>query len=287
VNRKQFRTKLAPTFRYWMEVEVHVYGFSIAANVLLSFFPFLIIMVSLCKYVLHWNGAEQAIYMALEQMFPDEMGQFLVRNLKATVWQRGPFQYVSVLLLFFTANGVFEPLEVALNRVWGVGSNRSYFRNQLLSMALILTCGALALLSFALTAMNQQLFGELTGSRGSSVLVGAFFKTAAAVVTIFILFLVYWLLPNTRIAPLRVAPVAILVGLLLEALKYLSLLLWPWLRTKLQNEYGPFQYSAMILLWSFFAAMLVLAGAEWAARRGVEMKAEPEQPAREESADGN
>lgn len=273
------RSKLTPTFRYWMEVEVHVYGFSVAASVLLSFFPFLIVMVSLCKYVLQWQGAEQAIYLALGQMFPDEMGQFLVRNLKATVMRRGPFQYVSVLLLFFAANGVFEPLEVALNRVWGAGSNRSYFRNQLLSMALILTCGALALVSFALTAMNRELLEGL-GAESGSFLAAAVFKFAAAAVTIVILFLVYWLLPHTHISPLRVAPIAILVGLSLEALKYSALLLWPWLRIKLQNEYGPFQYSAMILLWSFFAAMLVLGGAEWAARRGMEMRAapEPEEP---------
>src|SRR5687767_10183372 len=54
-----------PTVRYWMETEVHVYGFSIAANVLLSFFPFLIVMVSFCKYVFQWPGAVDAIMLAL------------------------------------------------------------------------------------------------------------------------------------------------------------------------------------------------------------------------------
>src|SRR5271157_5494133 len=32
---------LSPTLRYWMETEVHVFSFSVSANVLLSFFPFL------------------------------------------------------------------------------------------------------------------------------------------------------------------------------------------------------------------------------------------------------
>ena len=50
--------KYMPTIRYWMETEVHVYAFSIAANVLLSFFPFLIVMVTLCRHLLHWQGAE-------------------------------------------------------------------------------------------------------------------------------------------------------------------------------------------------------------------------------------
>ncbi len=70
-----------PTFRYWMETEVHVYGFSVAANVLLSFFPFLIVMVSLCRYLLHWPTAEQAIYLALSDTFPDEVGNFLITTL--------------------------------------------------------------------------------------------------------------------------------------------------------------------------------------------------------------
>ncbi|MGH9612567.1 MAG: hypothetical protein ACRD4P_05755 [Bryobacteraceae bacterium] len=34
-----------PTVRYWMATEVHVYAFSVAANLLLSFFPFLIVML--------------------------------------------------------------------------------------------------------------------------------------------------------------------------------------------------------------------------------------------------
>jgi uncharacterized BrkB/YihY/UPF0761 family membrane protein len=88
------------------------------------------------------------------------------------------------------------------------------------------------------------------------------------------LFLIYWLLPNRRILPRRVVPAAIVVGLALEALKYVNLLTWPMLRAKLWNEYGPFFYSASIILWSFFTAMVVLAGAEWSARRGAEEPAE-------------
>jgi uncharacterized BrkB/YihY/UPF0761 family membrane protein len=62
-------------------------------------------------------------------------------------------------------------------------------------------------------------------------------------------------------------PAAVIVGLALEILKYVNLLTWPLLRLKLSREYGPFVYSASILLWSFFAAMIVLAGAEWSARK--------------------
>ena len=66
--------------------------------------------------------------------------------------------------------------------------------------------------------------------------------------------------------PRRVIAPAILVGITLELLKYVNALTWPWLRVKLEREYGPFAYSVTIILWSFLAAMVILAGAEWSAR---------------------
>lgn len=246
-----------PTLKYWAETEVHVYALSIAASVMFSLFPFLIVMVSLCKYVLAWPAAVKAVHLALAVSFPDEMGAFLQRNLTDTVEKRGPFQAISVILLLFTANGIFVPLEVALNRAWGVVANRSYLKNQLVSLSLILLCGSLTLGSFLLTA-----------SPGQAWLRRLVFQMAAAPITMLALALVYWLLPNRKIPLPCVIPVAILAGAALEMLKYLCLLLWPLLREKLRHEYGPFYYSVTIILWSFCAAMIVLAGAEWSARAG-------------------
>lgn len=256
-----------PAIRYLMETEVHVYAFSMAANVLLSFYPFLLVMVSFCRYVLGWESAEQAIYVALKDYYPGQIGEFIERNLKASL-MAGPLQVTSLLLLLFTANGIFEPLEVALNRAWGIGRNRSFFRNQLVSLGLILTCGALALISMLLTALNQELWRKLGFADAQLTLWTnlALFKMAAVPVSILALVLVYWLLPNGRISIRSVIPVSIMVGVLLEVLKYLNLLVWPFLRIKLEREYGPFVYSVTIVLWAFLASMVVLAGADWAAR---------------------
>jgi YihY family inner membrane protein len=250
-----------------METEVHVYALSIAASVLLSFFPFLIVMVSLSQHVLMLPGATQAIYLALSDFFPGEVGAFVGRNLRAVVESRGPLQLISLFLLLFTANGVFEPLEVALNRAWGVSRNRTYIRNQLLSLGLIFLCGGLALLSFVLTAMNQQFIHQLAGPWRAPDWLGLLvFKLAAVPISILALFCTYWLLPNRRIPAAPVARTAILIGLLLEGLKYINLLVWPVLMSKLRNEYGPFSISVSIVLLSFVAAMVVLAGAEWSSR---------------------
>jgi membrane protein len=260
-----------PTVRYWMETEVHVYAFSIAANVLLSFYPFLIVMVSICRYFLRWPGAEQAILLGLNDYFPGVVGDLVTRNLLITVNERGPLQLTSVGLLFFTANGIFEPLEVALNRAWGITTNRSFFKNQVISLALIFVVGAMVLLSAVLTGVNQEVTLKLAGGNESvaSFMRVVLFKMLALPVSILILFLVYWLLPNRRLRASDILPVSVIVGIALEMLKYINLLTLPWLHAKLTHEYGPFRNSVAIVLWSFLAAMIVLAGAEWSARRGM------------------
>lgn len=254
-----------------MATEVHVYAFSIAANVLLSFYPFLIVMVSICRYILHWPEAEGAILLALNDAFPGELGGFVQRNLLATVGSRGPLQIGSIVLLFFTANGVFEPLEVALNRAWGVAQNRSFVKNQVVSLGLIFLCGALVLFSAILTGANQDLLMRIgLGDSWAGILTGKLlFKAAAVPISILLLFLIYWLLPNRRMPAGNLIPVSIMVGLALELLKYVNLVTAPYLREKLAGEYGPFVNSVNIILWSFLAALIVLAGAEWSARSGL------------------
>ena len=57
-----------------------------------------------------------------------------------------------------------------------------------------------------------------------------------------------------KVEPKRVLPVAILVGMALEGLKYVNLFVWPFLQRKLDQEYSVFQHSVTILLWAFVVA---------------------------------
>jgi len=261
-------TRVRPTAHYLVETEAHVYALAIAACVLLAFFPFLTVMISLCRDVLHWPAAVQAIQLAVKDLFAGKAGEFIDYNI-GFPWYIAKLSYTSIFLLLFTANGIFEPLEVALNRAWGVTVNRSYLKNQAISLGLIVACGALALLSLMLTALGGEFLSHAPGSLAGvgAFLQRLFFKLAAIPVSMFALFLVYWLLPNRKFEPGRVAPVAVVVGLILEGLKYLNMLFTNVIHQKLDREYKMFEYSVTILLWSFVAALVVLAGAHWTARR--------------------
>ena len=53
-------------------------------------------------------------------------------------------------------------------------------------------------------------------------------------------------------------------------MKYLFLYAWPWLTQKLRNEYGEtFRYSVSLIIFTMLSAFLVLAGAEWSARKSL------------------
>jgi membrane protein len=257
---------------YLSRTEVHVFGFSIAACVLLSLYPFLNVMASLGLYVFNWKTAVAAIQSAITEYFPGELGTLLASYFHYPK----RIEFVSIILLLFTANGIFEPLEVALNRAWGITKDRSYIKNQILSFGLILLCGGLVLGSFLLTTMNQQFMGKHFASDGLARpwITIVIFRMVAVPMTMLALFLTYWLLPNCRVPVKRIVPVALVVGLALTALQYIALLLWKWIIAKMHNDYGPFAHSASVILFSFVAAMIVLAGAEWSARRPDEPQAE-------------
>jgi membrane protein len=275
-----------PTIKYLSQTEVHVYALAISASVLLSFVPFLTVMLTLVRGIFRGpvaRAAENAIYFALHDFFPSDLGTFIAGQLQINMGKvhHGRFQITSVILLLFTANGVFEPLEVALNRAWGVSNNRSYLRNQVLSFFLILVCGILAFGSVMLTAVNENYVKTQFGSSAVPSWVSlAVFKLAAVPVTIVALSLTYWILPNCRVPFRKVLPVAVMIGLCLEVLKYAFVLVWPWFFEKIRNEYSPFQHSASILLFSMVTSLLVLAGAEWSARKPPEEIAEVKVPSR-------
>ena len=248
-----------------MRTEVHTFAFSVAANAILSFFPFVVLMMTLIRRVFHSRVMGDVIIQLLRDYLP--AGQdFVIRNLNAMVNSRQRVQFVSLAILLITSSGVFLPLEVALNRIWRFENNRSYLGNQLISLGLAFGCGALALLSIALTAGAVAPFEFLL--RGHAMgfihLVGFLvMKVTAIAASIAIFFLIYWLLPNGKVPARAVLPAAIIMGLLSEALKYAYIMALPWLN--FQEVYGPFALSVSMMFWAFLSGLLLLAGAHLSA----------------------
>jgi YihY family inner membrane protein len=257
------------TVQYLLRTDVHTFAFSVAANAILSFFPFVVLMMTLIRRVFHSRVMYDVVVELLRDYLP--AGQdFVIRNLNAMVQARQRVQIVSVVILLVTSSGVFLPLEVALNNIWQFRQHRSYLGNQLVSLGLAFGCGALALMSVAMTAGNVALLEFLLRGHASGFvrLVGfVVMKLFAIAASIAIFFLIYWVLPNGKVPARSVLPTAVIMGLLSEALKYGYIVALPWLN--FAEVYGPFALSVSMMFWAFLTGLLLLAGANLSAREHV------------------
>jgi YihY family inner membrane protein len=258
---------VASTLRYLLRTEVHTFAFSVAANAILSFFPFVLLLLTLIRRAFHSRVMYDVVVSLLRDYVP--AGQdFVIRNLNALVDERQRAQVFSLVILLITSTGVFMPLEVALNRIWGFRNNRSYIGNQLISLGLTFASGSLALLSVWATAGNVTFLKSALHGHGAWFiqLVGFLtMKVFAITASIAIFFLIYWLLPNGKVPARAVLPAAVLMGLFSEALKYAYILALPWLN--FAEVYGPFAISVSLMFWAFLMGMLLLTGAHLSARR--------------------
>jgi YihY family inner membrane protein len=263
-----FWSQVGALLQYMARTEVHTYAFSVAANAILSLFPFIVLLLTLCRTVFHSRAMERVVGDMMHGFLP--VGQdFVMRNMQLLAHPGKGVQAFSLVMLLVSSTGVFLPLEVALNSVWGVTRNRSYLRNQIVSLGLAFAVGILALASVASTSGSKSVLAVLffghTQNAAYAFFAQWFMKICGIGLSILLFFLIYWILPNRRIPAGAVIPTALIVGLLWELAKYLYIRVLPWL--DFQSVYGPFYISVGLMMWAFLSGLLVLAGAHVSATR--------------------
>jgi membrane protein len=279
--RAMLRQRGLPTLRYLAKTEVHTFAFSVAANAILSFFPFVVLLMWLVRRVFHSQAMYEVIIDLLKNQLPTNQ-DFVVTNLAHLVNARHGIRFVAAVILLISSSGVFLPLEVAFNRIWGFDKNRSYLGNQLISFVLAFACGTLGLLSVGMAAGNRLFLAFLMGGNQQNFFFKAvgfvLMKLFSMLATVGIFFLIYWLLPNGKVPARRLFRAAVAVGIVWEVSKYVYILALPWLN--FQEVYGPFAISVTLMIWAFISGMLVLAGAHLAAIPAVNPDRQaPVQPA--------
>jgi membrane protein len=254
--------------RFLSQSEVHTYAFSVAANAILSLFPFILIMWTIERRVFHSPAMEDVLGDMLRYFLPAHQ-DFVVKNMGILAHAHGKVQVISMITLFISTTGVFLPLEVALNRVWGVTKNRPYIVNQLIALGLAFSVGVLALFSIAFTAAQNRLLTFVFFGKTQNFVFGflahAMLQVSAAIFSVGIFFLIYWVLPNRKLPVAAVLPTAVVTGLLWELAKRIYVFVLPWL--DLESAYGPFSVSVSLMIWAFLTGLMLLSGAHMSATR--------------------
>ena len=264
---KALKTQVIPTLKYLATTEVHTYAFSVAANAILSFFPAIVLFLTITGKILR-NVSLYAAVVKLAKDFLPSNQDFIVGSMQRLA-SHNRIQVFSLIMLLISSTGVFEPLEVALNKVWGIRKNRSYLGNQLVALGLAFGCGTLFLISAAAKAKSDEALASLVGNHPFILKLMTFvfdwpiLKLAGLAAVISMFFLIYWILPNGKVPARSVLPAAIVIGVLFELSKYAYTALLPVFN--FQDVYGPFYVSVSLIFWAFWVGMLLLAGAHLSA----------------------
>ncbi len=253
--------------RYLLDSEVHTFAFSVAANAILSFIPFIVMLYTIAHSVFHSQAMVQVISDMVGYLLPSGQN-FVERNLTMVAEKQG-VRIFSLLLILVSCTGIFLPLEVALNRSWGVAKSRNYLMNQLLALGLAVWMVVLGMSSVMLNAGERWLLTRMFLGHNDNFVFNLISESwlvlSTAVAGILLFFSIYWLLPNRKLPPQPVLRVAIVMGLLWVAAKYLFVALLP--RMNLPALYGPFSISVGLLLWAYISGLLLFAGAQFSAMR--------------------
>ena len=256
---------------YLLQTEVHTYAFSVAACGLLSLFPFIVVMYTLAGHVFHSSGMWQVISEMIRFFLPTTHSdqEFIVKNMGLVASEQHHIALISMVTLFISCTGIFLPLEVALNQVWGVAKSRSYLMNQAVSIGLAVLMIFLATSVAVLGATQQSVISFLflghTDNLLFRILTMSLLEVTTALASIAMFFFTYWLLPNYRIPFRAVFPTAVVTGLLWESCKFLYLAALPHL--DLRSAYGPFATSVGLMMWAYVSGLLLLGGAHYSAAR--------------------
>jgi membrane protein len=265
---------------YLLDSEVHTFAFSVAANAILSFVPFVILLYTLALSVFRSQEMVNVVDDMVNYFLPSFTKQpdWLTRNMEAAaaLSTRHGVQAVSLVMILISCTGIFLPLEVALNQAWGVAKSRNYLYNQTIAFALALLMVGLGVasmvvnvsvdkvLAFALVHDSSSWFFKvLNYSYGALSYLWLALSTGAASIVFF--FSVYYLLPNRKVPWRPVLRTSIITGLIWLISRFIFVTVLPHL--DLKTLYGPFYVSVGLLFWAYISGLILFAGAQFSVAR--------------------
>lgn len=260
---------------YLLDSEVHTFAFSVAANAILSFIPFIVLLYTLSDSVLHSTMMVKVVNDMVSYFLPSNQN-FVAHNLAWVASHQG-VQVFSLLMILVACTGIFLPLEVALNRAWGVTKSRNYLHNQVIAFGLAALMVVLGMGSILLNAWARDLLALVlvhsTGIhfvdfvlnvtyQGTSFLVLA---ATTGVASILFFFSIYWLLPNRKVPWRPVLRTSVYTGIIWLAARYIFVAVLPHL--DLDLLYGAFRVSVGLLFWAYISGLILFAGAQFSVAR--------------------
>jgi len=262
---------------YLLDSEVHTFAFSVAANAIISFIPFVVLLYGLAISVFHSQAMVKVVDNMVNYFLPSATttkGWITYYILHEAVMphplvSRHGAQVFALVMILISCTGIFLPLEVALNQAWGVKKSRNYLFNQSIAFGLALLMLALAVACMVSNvAVDQALpvafFHHTDNVLFRSVFGGvdyAWLALSTGIASIVFFFAVYYILPNRKVPWRPVLRTSVITGVAWLLSRFVFVLILPHM--DLQSIYGPFFISVGLLFWAYISGLILFAGAQF------------------------
>lgn len=269
MNFKILFSLLKETFQEWQNDNASLLASSLAYYTIFSLAPLVILVIAIVGAIFGEEAAKGEIVAQIQGLVGVEGAKVIetaIANSDKPDTSRWA-SFISIVILFFGASGVFGQLQDALNTIWNVkvkpGLNlTNLIKKRILSFTAVIGIGFLLLVSLiinaAIAALNHYLSGFLPGSDFIWQFLN--FALSFSVVT-FLFALMYKFLPDVHITWRDVTVGAIITAFLFTLGKSL---LGAYLGSgSFGSTYGAAGSLVVILIWVYYSAQILFFGAEF------------------------
>ena len=240
-----------------------------------SLAPMLVMVIAVAGWFFGTEAIRGQIFQDAHLLIGDEAAaavQMIVANARSHSGTGGTAAFVSFVALALGASATFASLNTALSVIWPadaserVSSVLALVKVRLISFGLVLGVAFLAIVSLVLDTLVT-FIGEWLVGGTPFVVIGDILQLALSVVVLAFSFAgLLKFLPDAHVAWHDALTGGIVAALLFTAGKKLFALYLA--HAGLANAFGAAGSLAVLLMWLYFSAAVLLLGAEYAAARG-------------------
>ena len=266
-----FFKKMWPAIYDLSTTETYVNASAIAFNVMLSFFSFAVLMGSFLINVLHWQRGYETSFFLMRSLTPDVSKELFQSLDEVTRGPGGKATIISFALMIYSASGIFQPLEAALNRAWGF-KERGFIKQYATYLLLAVGCVLIMLGPVALGSFYDYLIGQAAGLFSVTVSEVArkyvFYVLGPLIFLPFIallFFVIYYFVPNGKVDASQTVFTAIATALLWMIAMFAFWLALPLLDFK--GSYYKLASLMALVTWVFISSFILILGANLSAHK--------------------
>lgn len=260
-----FFKKMWPTIYELTSTQTYVNASAIAFNVMLSFFSFVVLMGSFLIHIAGSQRAYETLFRLMRSLMPQESGMLLTSLDQVTRGPSGKATLMSFGLLIFSASGVFQPLEAALNRAWKF-KERNFVKQYLIYMLMVLVCSAIMMIPVALGSAYDFV---LVSIFGQSPVRDWFFKIVGPVMSlpflVLLFFVIYYFIPNGKVKLNQVVFTSVATAVLWLLATFAFWMLLPVF--DFSGSYKQLSSLMALVTWVFISSFILIMGADLSARQ--------------------